>query len=331
MVGEQFEGRSAAEAAIAACESLGVSRSALKYEVLSDTGSDLSRRVLIRVLAVSTASEASRPVDDEPLPQLGRDAPAGDDAARAPRPDRPRRDDRGGRGPSGDRGGRGGPRGDRGDRGPRPDRGGRPERGAYGRDRDSGGRGDRDRNTRGPRLDARPASTIDSLLDLNAITVEPRVAWAQTPSERAAKAQTVLGEMLAKLALAATSVLVQDDEEIHFDIRGEGATKLTLQQGEALLAMQFLVNRMMSRSEDGNWVVLDASGYREKRRKALGQLAKTLAEKALEQDKVVRMSPMSAHDRRVFHLSLSEMQGVTTRSEGDGLYRSLLIIPSKYA
>ena len=39
---------------------------------------------------------------------------------------------------------------------------------------------------------------------------------------------------------------------------------------------------------------------------------------------------MSAHDRRVFHLTIKEIEGVDSRSDGDGLYRNLLIIPSDF-
>ena len=77
-------------------------------------------------------------------------------------------------------------------------------------------------------------------------------------------------------------------------------------------------------------VVLDAVGYRERRRDALKDLATKLSNRALEENKVVRLSPMSAHDRRVFHLALRDREGVDTRSEGDGLYRNLLIIPSQF-
>ena len=89
---------------------------------------------------------------------------------------------------------------------------------------------------------------------------------------------------------------------------------------------------MVSRSLEGDQViVLDAANYRSRRRDALASLAKRLADRAVEEGKVVRLSPMSAHDRRVFHLTLKEVEDVDTRSEGDGLYRSLLIIPSEYA
>ena len=38
---------------------------------------------------------------------------------------------------------------------------------------------------------------------------------------------------------------------------------------------------------------------------------------------------MSAADRRIIHVTLAEMQGLTTRSEGEGIYRHLIVIPTR--
>jgi predicted RNA-binding protein Jag len=37
---------------------------------------------------------------------------------------------------------------------------------------------------------------------------------------------------------------------------------------------------------------------------------------------------MSAADRRVIHVALAGTPGLTTRSEGEGIYRHLVIIPT---
>jgi spoIIIJ-associated protein len=42
----------------------------------------------------------------------------------------------------------------------------------------------------------------------------------------------------------------------------------------------------------------------------------------------VALAPMSARDRRQVHLALVDVEGVVTRSEGEGIFRQLLIIPS---
>ena len=37
---------------------------------------------------------------------------------------------------------------------------------------------------------------------------------------------------------------------------------------------------------------------------------------------------MSPHDRRIVHITLDKVPGVTTRSEGEGVFRRLLIVPA---
>ena len=148
-------------------------------------------------------------------------------------------------------------------------------------------------------------------------------------SARAQRAKTALEEMVKRMNLGLEVRVVQDEaDEIHFDLRGADTGRVIGKKGEALLSLQFLLNRIVARDEDGvQHVVLDAAGYRHRRRAALADLAKRLATRAVQERKVVRLSPMSAHDRRIFHITLQEMEGVSTRSQGDGLYRPLLIIP----
>jgi len=38
---------------------------------------------------------------------------------------------------------------------------------------------------------------------------------------------------------------------------------------------------------------------------------------------------MSAHDRRIVHMALAEHEGVTTESEGEGLFRRVVIFPKQ--
>ena len=55
----EFEGRTPAEAAIKACEELGVTRSELKYDVVSDAGEGIDRRV--RIATEMSGAPRSRP------------------------------------------------------------------------------------------------------------------------------------------------------------------------------------------------------------------------------------------------------------------------------
>ena len=320
MARHEFEGRSAAEAAIKACEELGITRAALRYEVVSESGEGIDRRV---VIAVShDASAAAAPVAlvpseraYEPRHDSHREAGGRDDDRRRGRSDR------------GDRGGdRGRPERGNGRRGGRP-QGGRNDRG--------GDRGDRGGwQSRRASVPQEADDAFEALLKLDQFpdTGVVRPELSGTLSAKATQAKTVLNDVLARMHFEANGAIVQDDaQEVHLDIRGKDAKRTIGTKGEPLLSLQFLVNRMVSQeSEQEPVVVLDVGGYRDRRRAALADLARKLAKRAVEEHKVVKLSPMSAHDRRVFHLTLTELGGVTTQSEGEGLFRRLLIIPAEF-
>ena len=58
-------------------------------------------------------------------------------------------------------------------------------------------------------------------------------------------------------------------------------------------------------------------------------MAERLAASARRMGKVLAIAPISARDRRQIHLALVGVEGVSTHSEGEGLFRQLLIVPSK--
>ena len=52
-----------------------------------------------------------------------------------------------------------------------------------------------------------------------------------------------------------------------------------------------------------------------------------MGQPAWSEDKVVKLGPLDARSRRIVHIELREMDGVTTRSEGEGVFRRVCIIP----
>jgi len=114
-------------------------------------------------------------------------------------------------------------------------------------------------------------------------------------------------------------------------MHGADEARVIGKSGEVLLALQFIINRISSRTTEGDQlIVLDAADYRGRRKSALEDLARNLATKAEKNSKIVKLSPMSSHDRRVVHQALNDFKGVSTKSEGEGVFRHLLIIPSGY-
>jgi spoIIIJ-associated protein len=95
-------------------------------------------------------------------------------------------------------------------------------------------------------------------------------------------------------------------------------------------AVQVLVNRVVNpRAEGRKWVNLDVGGFREEGDPAVKAMAARLAEAAKRTGQVIAIAPISARDRRQVHLALVDVEGVSTRSEGEGIFRQLLVIPAK--
>jgi spoIIIJ-associated protein len=112
-------------------------------------------------------------------------------------------------------------------------------------------------------------------------------------------------------------------------VSGEDSGLLIGRRGQTLDAIEYLLNRIVGREEKrGGRVTVDVERYRERRREYLDALAHRLASKVKETGRVITLNPLSPADRRVVHLALQGDSGVTTRSQGEGHYRKMLILPA---
>jgi spoIIIJ-associated protein len=138
----------------------------------------------------------------------------------------------------------------------------------------------------------------------------------------------ILSNLLNIMGFQLDVTCVEEELKILLNIEGEESGVLIGKKGHILDALQYLLNKMVSRDNESHKpVVVDCGGYRQRRIDSLIQLAYRLSEKAIRTGKIIALNPMSAHDRRIMHMALKESPGVTTRSEGDGIYRRLFIVP----
>jgi spoIIIJ-associated protein len=142
-------------------------------------------------------------------------------------------------------------------------------------------------------------------------------------------AREVLETLLGYLDISAEITVTEDDEQILINVGAVESGDVIGKDGELLSSLQFLLNKIVNRFPEGRKrIILDSAGFRDRREVDLGDLARSLGEKALSTGKVVRLSPMNAQDRRLVHMALKDHPGLKTHSEGEGHYRSLLIVPN---
>ncbi|WP_229670188.1 Jag family protein [Microlunatus endophyticus] len=97
--------------------------------------------------------------------------------------------------------------------------------------------------------------------------------------------------------------------------------------GEVLEALQELT-RLAVITETGNRsrLMLDIGGYRERRRKALTELATDAVQEAKDSGEAVRLAPMNPFERKIVH-DVVAGAGLTSESEGEEPQRRVVILP----
>jgi spoIIIJ-associated protein len=138
--------------------------------------------------------------------------------------------------------------------------------------------------------------------------------------------------LLDRMNIDADIEVSEEDDKIVLDIDCDDTDRLIGRRGQVIDALQHLVGKVSYRDRDreeprGKPLVVDAGGYRVKHIERLESLADRMGKKALENGSTVELDPMSPHDRRIVHMALSDMEGVTTRSEGEGDDRRILVVP----
>jgi spoIIIJ-associated protein len=149
--------------------------------------------------------------------------------------------------------------------------------------------------------------------------------------EAAARGAEFLKQTLELMGIEAT-VEVENSpppyDEVVLQVDGDATGVVIGRHGQTVDAIEYIVNRLVAREHPSEGhIVVDAAGYRSRRRQSLTDMAKRLAEKARRERRTVTLNPLSPRDRRVVHIALKNERGISTRSHGVGLHRKLLIIP----
>ncbi len=145
--------------------------------------------------------------------------------------------------------------------------------------------------------------------------------------EKVAQARAFCQELFERLGARVTVEVKEAPEAIGVSLTAAEGNALEL-SGALVEAVQHLVNRVVNpRTEGRKWVNLDLGGFREEGDPGMKAMAERLAAAALRTGKVLAVAPISARDRRQIHLALLGREDLSTRSEGEGIFRQLLIVP----
>ena len=127
------------------------------------------------------------------------------------------------------------------------------------------------------------------------------------------------------------------EEELKFDISTDGyyiiveitgnnTNSLIGYRGETLNALQTLLSSVANKEiEEKVRVILDVSGYKEKRKKVLEELADKISKTVIKTGKRVTLEPMPAYERKIIHSRLQNNKKITTESVGEEPHRKIVV------
>ncbi|MBA4416410.1 MAG: protein jag [Syntrophus sp. (in: bacteria)] len=140
--------------------------------------------------------------------------------------------------------------------------------------------------------------------------------------------QQFLLEMSNLVGLSFNTKVSQYEDRIIFLVQCDDGDILIGKDGETLESVQHILRLAIAkRYKQGLKVLVDINGYREKRKKALTIMAKRIADKAKKSGKKIKTDPLNPYERRIVHTLFKHNKGITTRSEGEGHTKKVVITP----
>jgi len=133
-------------------------------------------------------------------------------------------------------------------------------------------------------------------------------------------------QTVAAMGVPLEVTVVDAGDNIRVELSGEGGEVLLKRRAEALDALQQIVNTAFRRElKDDRSFVVDCMDYRKAKDAELRQMAKLLAEKVKQTGLDQQLGPLNPYERRIVHLAVAELTGVTTESVGDAFSKTVLI------
>jgi spoIIIJ-associated protein len=149
-------------------------------------------------------------------------------------------------------------------------------------------------------------------------------------SELATEARLLLARVVDALGVDGRVDVREDDSAITLTCSGADVALLIGRHGQTIDAVQYLMNAISHRThgDERKEVIVDAAGYRDRRRVTLESLAVRTAQQVTTSGERVELDPMTAVERKVVHLKLKEFDGVETASEGTEPNRYVVVLPA---
>ena len=139
------------------------------------------------------------------------------------------------------------------------------------------------------------------------------------------RAAGLIRDVVAAMGLTLDVKVLDTPEAIRLEISGDGGEVLLKRKGEALDALQQIVNTGFRRElDDDRSFVVDCMGYRRGKDDELKQMTRFTMEKA-KLSGPQEMGPLNPYSRRLVHLTVAEDPQMSSESIGDAFLKTVII------
>ena len=142
-------------------------------------------------------------------------------------------------------------------------------------------------------------------------------------------ARETLELMLGHLGLVFEVEEVEQGGRHVLNIRSREADRLIGRDGQILEDLQYLLNRLLNRGEEGVAnVIVDVEGYRQKEKQDFLGRIRELADEVRRTGHPLVLAPMNSFDRRLVHQAFAEDPEIATQSEeGTARLKQITLTP----
>ena len=133
-------------------------------------------------------------------------------------------------------------------------------------------------------------------------------------------------KVVAAMGLDLRASLEDTPDGWRVNLEGEHSGPLLRRGAEGLQALQHVASTAFRRQlGDDTRVVVDCNGYRREKDAELRQMARFLAEKVRASGAPQEIGPLNPYERRVVHLTVSELGDIASESIGDAFQKTVII------
>ena len=135
-----------------------------------------------------------------------------------------------------------------------------------------------------------------------------------------------VGRVVGAMGLELTATTEAEADGFRVNLTGAGNEVLLRRKGEALDALQHIVNTAFRKDlPEGQRIVVDCMHYRRGKDLELREMARLLAQKAKSSGVPQEIGPLNPYARRIVHLTVAEDPEVSSESAGDAFLKTVII------